>query len=288
MVLQSSGNKFDYIGEVYSVLVPNDPNISGLYVYLWGAGSGGYGAYVEGKISISANQSLTIVVGGKGLNDGGATIAFGGGGRACCSNSHYGKGGGGRSAIQMDSNDIVTAGGGGGGANGQGGSASSYSDGQIQTVSGRGGDDVLSTSCTGSSGGGGSTTSGGCNGGSQYQGGDGSGYGGGGGGGYYGGGGGTYDGGGGGAGSSYLAQLTDCFFNSQGGKQLNGAYSRYYNSAAAGDTGQHGYVVIDLIYSTDTRSCDQTAEPTFAPSPYPSSPTYDPTLLPSDHVQGEL
>ena len=158
---------FSFTGSNSAFAVPN--GVFRIYVYLWGAGGGfgapgripGMGAYVEGALSVTPGQTLSIIVGGRGVRDGGAPSSFGGGGRACCSNSYWGGGGGGRSAIQLNGQDIVTAGGGGGSANNCGGSASSYFNNSISNVA-YGGycSSQMRNTCNGNNGGGGSSTTG--------------------------------------------------------------------------------------------------------------------------------
>jgi hypothetical protein len=89
-----------------------------LWINMWGsAGSGSYGAFVSGVLSVIPGEQLRIIVGavggdGKGRSNG---IELSG-----CGGGYYG---GGRSAIQRLSNgmffDLATAGGGGGGDTGQ-------------------------------------------------------------------------------------------------------------------------------------------------------------------------
>lgn len=211
---------FSYTGADQSFLVPT--GVTALVVKMWGAGGGGNGsgkggggAYVEGTLTVTPGETLTIIVGSGGAYFN-TTTNYGGGG-ASATVRGGGAQGGGRSAIRRSGTEIVTAGGGGGGSsdNSSGGAATVDS----QSFSGdiAVGLQIQTTANSGSgAGGGGSTTGGGGNGAwpgnrgfaGQFQGGNGSGdaTGGGGGGGWYGGGGGGYSGGGGG-GSSYLANL---------------------------------------------------------------------------------
>lgn len=108
---------------------------------MWGAGglgsTAGNGAYVEGILDVTPGQQLSLTVGQRGDR----TQSYGGGG----------VGGGGRSAIRYlgASDDIVTAGGGGGGI--FGGSATAYdpSTNQMLVTSYRGGNDIMTTECSG-------------------------------------------------------------------------------------------------------------------------------------------
>jgi hypothetical protein len=102
---------FSYTGANQTWVVPT--GITSVQVKLWGAGGahgGGSGAFVSGLLSVTAGQSLTLIVGQGGATNGGAT--FGGGGAGFSS----GGAGGGRSGIRNSSNiELVTAAGGGGG-----------------------------------------------------------------------------------------------------------------------------------------------------------------------------
>lgn len=206
---------FGYTGSYQTFTAP----ASGTYkLEVWGAqggtaphgGAGGLGGYSTGTINLTANQSITIYVGGMGN-----TIAGGwnGGGNTGFSNPD-GAGGGGATDIRVDgnalSNRIIVAGGGGG-------------SGCSNNIGGAGGGTVGyagSGNNYGTPGGGGTQTTGGysANGssGSLGQGGNAySGYdwsGGGGGGGYYGGGAGQSQSGGatsGGGGSGYIGGVSN-------------------------------------------------------------------------------
>ena len=170
-----------------------------------GYGVGGLGGRVQGSLSVTPGQALSIYVGQMPLSNIGG---FNGGGNGA--NNTYGRGGGGATDIRIGgvalaNRVVVAAGGGGGGTNcfsanqnngGVGGGAT-------------GGNGYQCNQQTNYVGFGGTQTAGGINlgglgqTGSLGQGGNGgTTYGGGGGGGYYGGGGGSY--GGGGGGSSYV------------------------------------------------------------------------------------
>ena len=127
---------FTYTGSNQTFTVPS--RTTSITLYMWGAGGGGNtnyggaGAMVQGVLSVTPGESLTIVIGQGGTIDG--TTTFGGGG-AGGGNMAFGGdpgigysgngspqnagSGGGRSAIQRGgtdpTNDIVVAGGGGGG-----------------------------------------------------------------------------------------------------------------------------------------------------------------------------
>ena len=127
---------FTYTGSNQTFTVPS--RTTSITLYMWGAGGGGNtnyggaGAMVQGVLSVTPGESLTVVVGQGGTIDG--TTTFGGGG-AGAGNMAFGGdpgigysgngspqnagSGGGRSAIQRGgtdpTNDIVVAGGGGGG-----------------------------------------------------------------------------------------------------------------------------------------------------------------------------
>jgi hypothetical protein len=134
--LVSYTQAFAYTGANQTFSVP--ATTTSITVYMWGAGGGGNtnyggaGAMVQGVLSVTPGETLTILVGQGGTIDG--TTTFGGGG-AGAGNMAYGGdpgigysgngfpqnagSGGGRSAIQRGgtdpTNDIVVAGGGGGG-----------------------------------------------------------------------------------------------------------------------------------------------------------------------------
>ena len=188
----------------------------------------GYGGRIQGALTVTGGEVLTMIVGGVG-GDGtlsGATGGFNGGGSTYFYFYGSGGGGGGASDIVNGGTSLVIAGGGGGagwdlpgalaGGNGNGpsggnsapNSSGSSAGGGTQIMGGAGATDgVMSPGATGTlvNGGNGSTD----------------GISGGGGGGYYGGGGGVWTGGGGG--SSYAdAGLTSGVTNTAGYDTTNG------------------------------------------------------------------
>jgi len=249
---------FSYTGGSQTYTVPT--GINALNVYLWGAGGqgnpdriystyGGAGAMVQGTMSVTPGQVLTVLVGQGGWNASATT--YGGGGRGYWVDLWYGGAGGGRSAIQVTAGtDYVTAGGGGGAGGGAIGGAGGLITGGTGGAS-PGGDGNGGTQTAGGQGGGqvggpNASPSPGQNG-SQYTGGNGStnSYAGGGGGGYYGGGGGGY--GGGGGGSSYTANLALILgqgvfgYTSSDGNQAPNTGSPYYaNGAGKGGSNVSG------------------------------------------------
>ena len=122
-------NDYSYTGKTENIKIP----VSGLYkLETWGAqggsynGTGGYGAYSKGEISLNVNQDLYISVGGAGSNIAGG---FNGGGSR--SNNGYGwtcgSGGGAThiafnpgllSTLSNNINSIIIVSGGGGGSGG--------------------------------------------------------------------------------------------------------------------------------------------------------------------------
>ena len=109
--------------------------VTSINVYIWGAAGGsennaasrgGAGAMVQGVLSVSPGQILTILVGGGGQSSGAG--GFGGGGAGA---TGY-PGGGGRSSIAISGIEVVIAGAGGGGVRNVAGG--------IGTFSGNGGD----------------------------------------------------------------------------------------------------------------------------------------------------
>jgi hypothetical protein len=211
---------FSYTGGVQTYTVPC--NVTSVTIQTWGAQggnaqyAGGLGGYASGNLSVSANSTFSVYVGGQGS---GATGGYNGGGTS----GGCGAGGGGASDVRNSGGTklIIAPGGGGGGCDmyGYTGSAGGIGGGANGGTSG-------SSNGGYSSGGGGSQASGGISdgccsvgtAGSWGQGGSGAGLGcgyypgngGGGGGGYYGGGGGGNCGGntGGGGGSSYTGGVT--------------------------------------------------------------------------------
>ena len=198
-----------------------------------GYGVGGLGGRVQGSLSVTPGQALSIYVGQMPLSNIGG---FNGGGNGA--NNTYGRGGGGATDIRIGgvalaNRVVVAAGGGGGGTNcfsanqnngGVGGGAT-------------GGDGYQCNQQTNYVGFGGTQTAGGINlgglgqTGSLGQGGNGgTTYGGGGGGGYYGGGGGSY--GGGGGGSSYaFATLVSNIIVTSGVRTGNGELTISWSGA---------------------------------------------------------
>jgi hypothetical protein len=261
---------FAYTGSNQTFAVP--ATTTSITVYMWGAGGGGgysgtgalyggAGAYLQGRLTVTAGANYTVIVGGGGVylpNYPTSNFAYGGGGTGGNGSS----GGGGRSALRLvgASDDVVTVGAGGGAAywnynNSYGGNGDS--------VTGTGGNGGISGSYYG--GRGGTQSAGGAVGfsdfgygltpGSKYTGGNAvPETGGGGGGGYYGGGGGGYYnyGSGGGGGSSYTSNLTS-IVASNSPDIFSAPYttSPYYQAgiAAGGSntiTGGNGRVV--LVY----------------------------------------
>ena len=117
---------FFFTGAFQYLTFPCDTMI---LVSLWGAAGGSYyyniakagaGAYVSGKLSISAGTTLRFIVGmgGSRYYSGNSAEVNGGGGDGGIHTGYPNPGGGGRSAIQIYSagswTDIVSAGGGGG------------------------------------------------------------------------------------------------------------------------------------------------------------------------------
>ncbi len=198
-----------------------------------GYGVGGLGGRVQGSLSVTPGQALSIYVGQMPLSNIGG---FNGGGNGA--NNTYGRGGGGATDIRIGgvalaNRVVVAAGGGGGGTN-------CFSAGQNSGGVGggaTGGNGYQCNQQTNYVGFGGSQTAGGINlGGLGQTGGLGQGgnggttYGGGGGGGYYGGGGGSY--GGGGGGSSYaLATVVSNSIVTSGVRTGNGQLTISWSGA---------------------------------------------------------
>lgn len=230
---------FTFTGADQTYVVP--AGVTSLRVKLWaGNGGGGHnittsgqalggpGAYATGLLAVTPGETLTIVVGGGGIQNRliiNNPAVYGGGGSGWAGPFGAGGSGGGRSAIRRGATDVVTVGGGAGaGSYGQGGSGGSTTDGvgngkisqqtgsPPQTLDGLPG----TTTAGGAVGTDGNFGSAGTSG-TQYVGGNGGGPvvgqgGGGGGGGFYGGGGGVAmafgAAGGGGGGSSLTSGLT--------------------------------------------------------------------------------
>jgi len=227
---------FTYSGATTAYIVPT--GVTSVFVQLWGAGggsfenSGGGGAYVQGDLAVTPNETLTILVGGGG---GGGTPpgSEGGGGFGGGASGSQG-GGGGRTAIIVAGADAVDAGAGGGDSYDNNGGAGGLSTGQAGGGAGGGGGG------TQSAGGQAGAYPGGMDGyegnpGQLYQGGSdrSSGGAGGGGAGYYGGGGGGYSTldngfGGGGGGSSYTSNLINLVGQAGNGNTPGGAAAPNY------------------------------------------------------------
>ena len=276
-----------YTGANQSFTVPLSIYPPIVTVYMWGAGGGGNsgshptnyggaGAYVQGTLTVTPGETLTIIVGQGGVaitvNGAAAAATYGGGGGVPSGgNSTQNSSGGGRSAIQRSSADIVTAGAGGGsGMTNAGSNPAGYTlAGGAATWTGTAsaGDYPSSSSYAGQ---GGTPSAGGASGasynpntvtnvgtsGSLYTGGTAGLYGGGGGGGYYGGGGGNGGDGsyghGGGGGSSFTALLTNATgSNSTNGYSAPNTSSSYYQSGAGagGTTGVGGNGLIVMTYA---------------------------------------
>ena len=198
-----------------------------------GYGFGGLGGRVQGSLSVTPGQALSIYVGQMPLSNIGG---FNGGGNGA--NNTYGRGGGGATDIRIGgvalaNRVVVAAGGGGGGTNCFSGNQNNGGVGGGTT----GGNGYQCNQQTNYVGLGGTQTAGGNNlGGLGQAGGLGQGgnggttYGGGGGGGYYGGGGGSY--GGGGGGSSYaLATVVSNSIVTSGVRTGNGELTISWSGA---------------------------------------------------------
>ena len=198
-----------------------------------GYGFGGLGGRVQGSLSVTPGQVLSIYVGQMPLSNIGG---FNGGGNGA--NNTYGRGGGGATDIRIGgvalaNRVVVAAGGGGGGTNCFSGNQNNGGVGGGTT----GGNGYQCNQQTNYVGLGGTQTAGGNNlGGLGQAGGLGQGgnggttYGGGGGGGYYGGGGGSY--GGGGGGSSYaLATVVSNSIVTSGVRTGNGELTISWSGA---------------------------------------------------------
>jgi gliding motility-associated-like protein len=283
---------YSYTGSNTTITIP--AGATKIDVKMWGAGGGGSntsnstagsGAYVFGKLSVTPNETLTLIVGQGGINKStAATFGGGGAGGNDPFASLFGGSGGGRSELRRGTTSLLIAGGGGGAAGSP--TNTTYAGGagirlgqdgipnaQVSTGAGKGG--------TQSAGGLGGTITGitGFNGtnGAQYVGGNGgvakqanAGAGGGGGGGWYGGGGGAGNGFGdyqesaAGGGSSYfnVALLQKVGIpgntNSVGGSTTlapNNTDPAYVagvgTGGAANSAGGNGLVQICYLYDTD-------------------------------------
>ena len=254
-IYNSSGvviNTFNYTGSDQSLVIPSGTTSAG--VTLKGAGGGSAGGLVSGTLTVTPNETLTIIVGRAGIagNTGSALgTNYGGGGGT---GNGYGDSGGGMASIKRGTTMIVVAGAAGGSGYG---SATGGVGGGL--TGGTGG--TFNSPAVGGTGGtqsaGGTGINGGASGGLGI-GGAGTSYGGGGGGGYYGGGGGGYipspsnaDGGGGG-GSSYVANLTGTVVNTQGGGSSAGANGQVVITFGSGSSAQ--YTLNQTIAFTATLS----------------------------------
>jgi hypothetical protein len=246
---------FSHTGSNQSYTVPT--GVTTLTVTMWGAGgggastdrAGGAGAFIQGTLSVTPGQILTIIVGG------GSASTYGGGGAGSGNGADRG---GGRSSIKTSGGDeIVIVGGGGGSGGDHGGGHANFSP-TINSGAGfrgrEGSPAYGGEGGTQSAGGVGAAGGGGVSG-TYLVGGEGAQYSGGGGGGYYGGGGGGltfYNACGGGGGSSYttnpLFTLTTGSNSPNSYYQAPGTSSPYYvSNVAAGGTGSasgNGLVVI--------------------------------------------
>ncbi len=298
---QQPTRTFSYTGADQSYVVP--AGVTSLTVYMWGAGggggrylSGGAGAALQGTLTVTPGETLTIVVG----QAGGRTdniiqpTRYGGGGAGIdpANGAYYSATGGGRSAIRRSGADIVTvAGGGGGGETSYGGAGSA-------TGTGRDGNAGSQAAGTAYDGKGGTTSAGGAAGtgdarfsptaGTLYTGGNAGNYAGGGGGGYYGGGGGTVSPGGssgtagGGGGSSLTTNLTNFIgYNSSDGNLAPFTSSSYYNGTASvggqslgyggtGALGGNGLVVISPITPSLPAAIQSIVAPPITPLTVPN------------------
>ena len=239
--------------------------VTQLYVYMWGAGGGsavagqgngrgGSGAYIQGILTTTPGETLTIIVGGGGGRGGRTdTAPYGGGGQGNHGGGTYsggpatdggnGSAGGGRSAIRRSGTEIVTVGAGGGAGYNQGGAAAwtGTASAGSTTNAGKGG----TPSAGGAYGTGGVPLSFGVGtAGSQFQGGYGNNYGGGGGGGWYGGGGGATQGnlgGDGGGGSSYTTNLASATGSNGGATGASSGNSFFFYVLGVAEGGNASY-----------------------------------------------
>jgi hypothetical protein len=242
-------------GSLISYTVPS--NCTQLIVRAWGAGGGGGGggassyggggAYVFGKLSVSAGETLSVVVGKGG--SGGHTYAYrteGYGSQGVAGNMG-GAGGGGYSGIKRGTTYLVMVGAGGGGSGGgnsPGGAATAFGPGYQGGFGG-----IKSTTLNGTLGGWGGWADG-----SGGTAGAIAGYttGGGGGGGGYGGGGWPSDGGGAGGGTSLSALLTETVLLDGCGSVAGNTADPLRASAGNGSfiggrDGSDGRVILDAI-----------------------------------------
>ncbi|MFM7019817.1 MAG: beta strand repeat-containing protein, partial [Aquirufa sp.] len=115
---------YTYTGSNTSITIP--AGTTSIDVKMWGAGGGGSntsnstagsGAYVFGKLSVTPNETLTLIVGQGGINKS-SVATFGGGGAGGNDpfQSLHGGSGGGRSELRRGTTSLLIAGGGGGAA----------------------------------------------------------------------------------------------------------------------------------------------------------------------------
>jgi len=252
---------FTYTGADQTFVVP--ASTTRITVYMWAAGGqgtttingsfyGGAGAYIQGVLTVTPGETLTIYVGQRGSP--GPIFAYKNGGYNSAGDLGTGTAGG-RSGIARSLTNIIAVGaGGGGGGNGNGG-AGGITSGSAGTGTNPGGGGTQSAGGTAASS---SYNSGGV--GQNFGGGTGPGaYGGSGGDGFYGGGGGAAFGsgqlgGGGGGGSSLTSSLTSLItFVSSNGYSAPNTSSPYYTSNIAeggfGTNGTAGNGLVVIVYS---------------------------------------
>ena len=216
-------------GSDQTLLIPT--GVNSISVKLYGAGggesilsAGGAGGYVASQIPVTPGETLTVIVGKKGITGTSSSTVAGGYGGGGSTVSTLGGTGGGRSAIRRSGTEILTAGGGGGG----GGSAGIGGGGggvPVTFAGGNGGNDYGTgdgAGGTSSAGGAGGLTNAGTafTGGNSIYNATGGQYPGAGGGGYFGGGGGSANpenGGAGGGGSGYADPTLTNVIGIQGG-----------------------------------------------------------------------
>jgi hypothetical protein len=248
----TASNTFNYAGSLASWIVPS--GVTSVTVYMWAGGgqtsrgnAGGGSAFVQGILTTTPGETLTMLVGAGGGTNGN----YGGGGSPV---SGDGGSGGGRSAIKRGSVEVVDVGAGGGGGVTDAGAPGVISAASTSSGTAQGGS--ATSNAPGQTGiyGNGSP-------GSQFQGGNGANYTGGGGAGYYGGGGGSTENrftyGGGGGGSSLIANLTSTTNSTAGsGATPGGTGSAYYQSGiGVGSTsGVGGNGLIVVVYTTNVFS----------------------------------
>jgi hypothetical protein len=248
----TASNTFSYTGSTSNWVVP--AGVTSVSVYMWAGGgstsrgvAGGGSAFVQGVLSTTPGETLTVFVGAGGGTNGN----YGGGGNPAAGD---GGPGGGRSAILRGSVEVVDVGAGGGAGVNTAGSPGVISAASTSSGSAQGGS--ATSNAPGQIGSYGNGTAG-----SQFQGGNGGNYCGGGGAGYYGGAGGSTEGrfvySGGGGGSSLIANLSATSNSTAGsGATPGGTGSTYYQAGiGVGSTagvGGNGLVVI--VYVTNVFS----------------------------------